>query len=205
LHIGAAPGLHEEAFALLHRHRASGHVLDLGTGSGAFAQRLLDHGYGCVGLDTAGYQASAPAHTCDLNDGWPRLGPFDAITAVELIEHLENPRHFFRQAHAQLGRGGHLLVTTPNIDSIASRAFFVATGRYRWFEDGHYASSGHITPLAAWQISQAAHEAGFEGVDTSASSAPRCGRRLRLLSALLAPLMRGARAGDIAIYLFARS
>jgi 2-polyprenyl-3-methyl-5-hydroxy-6-metoxy-1,4-benzoquinol methylase len=204
LHTGAAPGLHEAAFALLQRHVEPCRVLDLGCGAGAFTQRLIDHGYDAVGIDvdTRAYDAGGKVWQADLNGDWVE-GTWPAISAVEVIEHLENPRHFFRQAAQHLTPGGWCLVTTPNIESAASRVMFLIRGEYRWFEHGaHYRTSGHITPLTQWLLDQAAGEAGFGRVATIAGPAPEMGRKLRALTRLLRPLMRGAEPDDVRVCLY---
>jgi SAM-dependent methyltransferase len=204
--IHAAHGVHEAAFALLRQHLPRGRVLDLGTGAGAFLQRLLDSGYDAEGVDIATSQVKAQGTvlSADLNTGLPdNLGFYDAICAIELIEHLENPRYFFRLVCAHLARDGILLVTTPNIDSIASRARFLVRGRYQWFEDEDYRISGHITPLAHWQILQIANECGLILRATAVGPPPIMGPRLALLAALMRPLMRGASRDDVRLYLFA--
>ena len=44
----------------------------------------------------------------------PLGGPYDAIVAAELIEHLDQPGAFLDNARRSLAPGGRLLLTTPN-------------------------------------------------------------------------------------------
>jgi 2-polyprenyl-3-methyl-5-hydroxy-6-metoxy-1,4-benzoquinol methylase len=83
------------------------------------------------------------------------------VAAVEIIEHLENPRHFLREIRKMLRPGGHLFLTTPNVDSPLSKAFHMAYGYHLWFDDSQYKVSGHITPVSIRTLRQAAEEAGF--------------------------------------------
>src|SRR5205085_8776424 len=87
--------------------------------------------------------------------------PFDLIMAVELIEHLENPRHLLRECLGILRPGGRLIVTTPNINSPVSKAMFLRFGTLAWFSDTDYKLRGHITPVSAWQLRHCAEESGF--------------------------------------------
>lgn len=57
-------------------------------------------------------------------------GAFDLVTAVEGVEHLENPHAFLAEIHRVLKRGGACIVTTPNIVSIRSRVRFLGSGFY---------------------------------------------------------------------------
>jgi SAM-dependent methyltransferase len=54
-------------------------------------------------------------------------GFFDAITLYDIIEHVYAPRRCAEALRAQLRPGGHLLIATPNCESLLSRF----TGR-RW-------------------------------------------------------------------------
>jgi 2-polyprenyl-3-methyl-5-hydroxy-6-metoxy-1,4-benzoquinol methylase len=137
-------------------------VLDLGAGIGALSQRLLDHGFRVTAVDLAPdrYRAKAPIQAADLNSDF-RLNLTERpslITAIELVEHLQNPRHFIRQCLALLPAGGHLLMTSPNLESWVSRIRFLRSGRPSWFADGDYADTGHITPIFSWQVAQVCRE-----------------------------------------------
>jgi SAM-dependent methyltransferase len=47
---------------------------------------------------------------------------FDVVAMFEVIEHLSNPKDVARRALALLRRGGCLIVSTPNIESLTHRA-----------------------------------------------------------------------------------
>ena len=89
----------------------------------------------------------------DLNKDLPyKDGEFDGVVAIELIEHLENPRHFLRECKRICKE--FIIITTPNCLSDLSRKMFAESGRFFWFEEKDYGESGHITPLFLWQIEQ---------------------------------------------------
>jgi SAM-dependent methyltransferase len=50
-----------------------------------------------------------------------RKGPFDAVVMLDVIEHLPDPWHVLCLAHRHLSPGGHLMITTGDWESIASR------------------------------------------------------------------------------------
>jgi 2-polyprenyl-3-methyl-5-hydroxy-6-metoxy-1,4-benzoquinol methylase len=102
-------------------------VLDIGCGPGTLLGTLGDE-HESVGVDiTAGQidyanEVYAGPHrsfyACALED-LPELEPFDAITAIELIEHLptEMALDTMRDAIRRLRPGGKLVLTTPDYGS----------------------------------------------------------------------------------------
>lgn len=89
----------------------------------------------------------------DLNKDFPfRDQSFDGVMAVELIEHLENPRHFIRECK-RITRD-FILITTPNCCSPESKRLFQKDGVFKYFEHHGicYKPYGHITPLFPWMF-----------------------------------------------------
>ncbi len=175
LPILATGGTHEFAAETVSSLVPAGaSILELGAGSGALSLRLAEAGYRVTAVDyvAANYKAtheSIEFHALDLNRDFllDRQGTFDAVVAVEIIEHLENARHLIRNSFALLKPGGTLLVTTPNVNSPASLATFVWTGRFALFLPRHYEKDGHINPVPWFVMEDALNEAGFEGVSVS--------------------------------------
>jgi 2-polyprenyl-3-methyl-5-hydroxy-6-metoxy-1,4-benzoquinol methylase len=100
----------------------------------------------------------------DLNSGWPYPTKFfDGVTAIEVIEHLENPRHFFREASRVAKE--FIIISTPNVMSPSNRENFARTGGFDWHNQKKYlaesAPLGHITPIFLWQIEQVCKELGL--------------------------------------------
>lgn len=149
-----APGTHEAAFALLVRHiDPCAGVVDLGSGSGAFLARLEDAGFRdlhAVEFDQPRFELDGiDPLTLDLNrDFSERLGRrFRVVIAIEIIEHLESPTRFLRQAHQLLEDDGLLLISTPNLASWIGRLKFLIHGDLLFFGPELYESTGHRSPL----------------------------------------------------------
>jgi SAM-dependent methyltransferase len=210
LPIYAAPGLHEAASALLSAVVAPGsRVLEFGAGSGAMSLRLADAGYAVTASDLFP-ESFKPDHipfvTADLNGLFAAQWPegFDAVMALEIVEHLENPRHVLRQIRELLPPGGRLVLSTPNIANPVSQALFLRRGEFQWFRDVDYREQGHITPQSPWMLEKALQEAGFVIRNEQAVSSPfrrvrKLGWAVRLLApafALLSGLPR-SRRGEI--------
>ena len=166
-----APGLHEASARMLSQLRPPpASAVDLGAGEGAFTLRLREAGYQCEAAERESGRFRVEGVRClelDLNAEFAAAfgRRFDVVVAQEIVEHLENPRHFLRQCRELMAPGGILLVTTPNIEDVYSRVRFFFQGRFSFFYDPHYRLMGHITPLASWQLRQMFDELDLHELD----------------------------------------
>ncbi|MCC8364253.1 class I SAM-dependent methyltransferase [Lysobacter sp. A6] len=200
LPIFAAPGLHELAAERLATvlAPAGARVLELGAGAGAMSLRLKDRGYAVTASDLNERSfvptREIPFVALDLNEAFAQRlqRRFDAIVALELVEHLENPCHFFRQCREALENKGFLLVSTPNLANPVSQAMFATRGHFQWFNDNDYHEQGHIMPLSPGVLRRCWTEAGFVCRWQGSVGDPlrmldrKRDRRLRWISKLLA-------------------
>ena len=132
-------------------------------------QRLLDHGFVNVeAVDVSSEGWSVPASSLrivDLNStNWiSKLStPVDAILAVEIIEHLENPTAFLKQCAAALESNGHIFITTPNLVSIATTVYSARVSEHLYFQREAFYSTGHRSPILLATLLGIAEEAGFD-------------------------------------------
>ena len=104
-------------------------VLDAGCGDGGMAFRLARRGCRVLGVTHDGNAVTALRErrdrlglvaetidfaTCDLRDGPPPDGPFDAIVCFDVLEHILDDRAALGHLAAVLRDGGRLLVTVPD-------------------------------------------------------------------------------------------
>lgn len=147
----AIPGLHEAIVQSIPLSSYDIPVLDIGCGTGAWLERLANLGFTHLhGIDLDIQKFGTDKATCsqaNLNDGDWGLGSqkFGLITAIEVIEHLENPGRFFCKIARHLDKNGYLLLTTPNIHSINCRLKFLITGNLASFDSK--GDPTHIYPV----------------------------------------------------------
>jgi SAM-dependent methyltransferase len=128
-----------------------GRAVDLGAGSGALAVRLRAFGFAVLAVDTntERFRADVPFARLDLNqvDFASALGEarFDFVSAVEVIEHVENPIGFLRNVSRLLQPDGVAVITTPNVDSAPARVKFLLRGKLRFLGDA--CDDTHISPI----------------------------------------------------------
>jgi len=157
----ADDGVHEKAAEMLRPILTPDmRTLVVGAGQGAFENRLEREGIlpkKVVALDLRPDRYRGPrsvtCQQCDLSNVWDfDAGSFDLIIAVEIIEHLANPRRLINEAARILAPGGRLLLSTPNGSSLVQRLRFLFTGEFDYFSDLDFRGSGHQTPLFHWQL-----------------------------------------------------
>jgi 2-polyprenyl-3-methyl-5-hydroxy-6-metoxy-1,4-benzoquinol methylase len=99
-------------------------LLDIGIGYGMFLKAAEEEGVKQVfgmdpfpkSIEIAKRNTSAEIFEGDiLGDRWPvEKQGYDAVTCMDVLEHLEDPSFFFRRVKGCLREGGIVLVTTPN-------------------------------------------------------------------------------------------
>lgn len=210
-----APGTHEAAAAMVQRHvPREARVLDLAAGTGAWLARLRDLGYrnlSAVELNVENFHIDGVTpRPIDLNTDFAKEfdAPFDLVTAVEIIEHLDAPRHFVRNVRNLLAPDGTFLVTTPNVAHWVGRVRFATSGSLRHFRQADYDYQRHISPITDVQMRLMLEEIGLDVVE-AATAGTFFGSVKRALFAPWEAALRLALGplvtGDVSIYLARRS
>lgn len=149
----AVCGLHESLFRTIQdRVPREAPILDLGCGTGAWLHRLRNAGYiNLTGVDQRRYAyctgESFAFRQIDLERAEWSLPKqhFRLVTVIEVIEHIANVDSFLRNVVSVLSDTGEVLVTTPNIHSLAARLKFFLTGRLRQFDSA--GDQTHLFPI----------------------------------------------------------
>jgi len=165
-------------------------VLDLGCGSGAWLARLSRLGFTQLhGVDAGAAPGVAGIHfeRRNLDHENPDLGErFGLITAIEVIEHLENTGRLLAFVARHLRNDGVALITTPNVHSLTCRCRLLLTGRLASFDAK--GDPTHIAPQFLPCFEKTASRHGLAIADAW-SYPPRgsliFGRAVRMLAAVL--------------------
>lgn len=141
-----------------------GTVADIGAGRGELSRMVSPFCQKVLMVDDFGSSEMPPNADfvkADLNEAWAVAdGSVDLAFALEVIEHIENPRHFMREMVRILRPGGHGFVSTPNARNLFSRIIFLLKTEQRWFQDFSY--PGHITALTEKDFRRLLDENGLE-------------------------------------------
>lgn len=147
-----------------HSRSPRGRLLDVGCSTGAFMVVARDAGWSVQGVEIGRSSAAYARETLSLDvtqvsmyelDAVP--SSYDAISMIEVIEHLERPRVALDRAYALLKPGGVLLVTTPNFDALYRRLF----GSRWWVVN---CEDEHIVVFDVSSLTGIIEDAGFEVV-----------------------------------------
>ena len=171
-------------------------VLDIATGAGAFAQRLIDD-FPNIALDCNDLAHRKKLKNVkinfkkDLNANFNFNKKYDLIVAVEIIEHLENPSHFIKKMKDHLKPNGIIILTTPSINSFFDRIWFFVYGYHFYFgKQGILNSGGHITVCFEWLLKYIAQNNNliYESIPNNINHYPLLGIKAKIALFVLSPL-----------------
>jgi len=100
-------------------------ILDVGCGTGAILEKFSKR-FSTYGTDSS-QQAIDFCRQRGLTNlfrgslaSYPKSQPFDIITMLDVVEHVDDDGALLRDAHALLKPGGHLLIAVPAFPSLWS-------------------------------------------------------------------------------------
>lgn len=162
------PGSREElAFEWL---KTGDIFLDIGCGAGNLcraATELFTIVHGCDISQEAlsiAQQQGIICHHIDLNqDTLPfETGTFDAVTALDLVEHLFDPSTFLNEVHRIIKPGGQLILSTPNFRKVKNLWRLFGQGRFpKTSGDSEGWDGGHLAYFTRKDLFHLLAQAGF--------------------------------------------
>lgn len=195
LEMIAVKGLHEELFRVLASLDIprSSKMLDIGCGTGAWLERLFAAGYHDLTGVSNSIKSCRSTHAklieLDLDHEDARIPEvlYDVITAIEVVEHIQNPGNFAAFIKKHLSPSGIALISTPNIHSLHARLRWFITGRMPSFDDK--GEPTHIYPVLFNKFSMLLHDHGL-AVERVWSFPPRGGAIYRRTTGITASVLR---------------
>jgi len=168
--------IHGMVARLLAARGAGGTLADIGCGTGDLWRATRGRFTRVVGVDAVRYDGLPDEVVflpADLDGGRLPLDDdsVDVAAAVEVIEHLENPRALVRELTRITRPGGWVVVTTPNQLSALSLLALLLKGRFSAFQERDYPA--HRTALLEIDLRRIAAECGLEDVAIAYSTRGR--------------------------------
>ncbi len=133
-------------------------VLDMPAGNGLFADKLRQIGFvvtcGDFNSERRDYVYVNMEQQLPFDDE-----TFDFVTCMEGIEHVINPNKLIEELSRVVKKGGHVIITMPNVQNFYSRLMFLFTGVFYQFNSefsrhpmGNPIDRGHISSLTYTQL-----------------------------------------------------
>lgn len=177
----------------------AGRIIDIGCASGRFLQMAAERGYEAEGLDVdsrfvalarAAGLSGVSQGVLDEEFARKRRDAYDAVSIMEILEHVADPIDFLRLCRDILKPGGRLLVSVP--DNRRPTPF----GRDVWDYPPHHLTRWSPAPLrrALERAGFSCEEAGSIPIETSEYSRIWADRSAQWILRAIKRLLFGAGA-----------
>jgi 2-polyprenyl-3-methyl-5-hydroxy-6-metoxy-1,4-benzoquinol methylase len=157
----------------------AGGLLDIGCSTGTWSMHWQARGWATCGIDIdrrhveIARQNGVDARCCDLNAEripFPDES-FDLVFAGEVIEHLVDTDAFLAEVARCTKRGGHLIVTTPNLASFENRVRLLL-GMYPAWLNYNLQGSGHVRGYTLPVLKQQMRTHGLQAIRQTGNWVP---------------------------------
>lgn len=172
---GSSPAIYAMVTRVLEdRHWGGGTLVDVGCGRGELASYVAGSVDCYIGADVVRYD-TFPEDTqfsaIDIASGVVPLPDeiAEVVVAVETIEHVENPRAFFRELRRLSKPGGLIIVTTPNQQSLLSLITLLLKGEFNAFQEAPGLYPSHLTALLEVDLRRIARECDLQEIEINYS------------------------------------
>lgn len=140
-------------------------LLDVGCGEGFFLSKAREQGFEPYGTEISAHAAATArqrfgllsVHVGPLAEAPWDDGFFDAVSLLNVIEHLTSPPQELGHIRRMLKPGGVLVVRTPNLESVMARLL-----KNRWY----HCICEHLTVFTPSTLSRFLDRMGFDVVET---------------------------------------
>ena len=155
-----------------------GVLADVGCGEGQLYSFIGSQCESYLGIDVVRYQGlpnNIEFVPLDLDTGNVSLpdNVADVVCAVEVIEHLENPRAFVRELVRLAKPGGFVIVTTPNQLSLLSKLTLILKNQFNYFQEAPGLYPAHITAVLEIDLIRIFTESGLTNIEINYSNVGR--------------------------------
>ncbi len=159
----------DKILSQLKNHSKDSKILDIATGKGYLLKELQDAGFSklhSADINPEQFKYDKQKYnfkTIDANKKLPYQNQeFDIVISSETIEHLKNPSNFISEVSRILKPKGTFILTTPNVETIFSRLYFLAKGKLAAHTKQDYKIAGHISVLPSWLIERFAKSSNLK-------------------------------------------
>ena len=113
---------------ILLRFKSTGKLLDIGAGSGILVEQAIIKNYDAEGIEPSNWLQNTaknlqiPVHLGTFPNS-KAVGPYDAVTIIDVLEHVPNPVGLLKEVRKILSKEGVGMVSTPDVKSLIARLF----------------------------------------------------------------------------------